>query len=834
MTKFTVRLPLRAIEARSFLVCLLAALPLAAQQVTPPNASGNPSVIRATPLPTPGATPVPTESSPSLTKEIELTYADMLFSQKQWPLAAVQYRRFVQDHPASPNAEAGWFRLGECYLQAAQEADAEKTFSYVINHYKKGPFVGSAAYRVAVLKYNAKDYGNSVPYFELAEKNLAAPEGRLQALFNRARALQLTDQTKESIAAYELVLNQVKEGPLYEPALLEVARLLFANGDSEKAYARFKELAGVAKDPEMQAEAYARAGLLAAELGKAEESTQFLDKALKGDSKGEWKGLAQVGLIFNHFGKSEYDKVIEVFEKGQFTIPADLEAKTLLIVAHSYRLSNQLEGAIKAYGEIESKFRGQPEGAEAGYRRLQCLFEKNDGGFLIYADHFIEEQGKIDPSSSRIDMTYLMKGEWFFSQAQKLTGEEAKAAYIAAAEAYEKVKLSNIDDKYRGPRLYKLGWAQVEAGNRAAGAAELGEYLRFFPDGEYATSALAKRGVTLQSLEDFPGALAEFKRLVEKFSESPEAEFAQEQIANIHLARRAIPEMIAAYTTLLEKYPKTKAAAEANYWTGFGYLDTKQYDKVVAPLSKSRDLDRAAYHDKATYGIVMALYQTEKVAELYGELRDYYNLPNLDKPSSDPPAARRPGLEIPSQIITYCGRKLFIEKQYPSAEQMLTLGSTPKEPDKTEAEVWDTLARCRSQLERWDGIAEPLENYLKLVQRPSQRAEAYLLLATANLKLKKFDAARQSADEVMKLVKTGKLNAEARLLLGDIQVAEGQPAEAAKTYFILSQIFPDDREITPRALDKASRAYRAAGDATKAVEIESMLKTGFPDYSREP
>lgn len=784
--------------------------------------------IRATPLPTPGAAAGPVAQP--VQKEIELTYADMLFSQKQWVLAAQQYQNFVQAHPASVNLEAGWFRLGECYLQTGQTADAEKTFSFVIGTFKKGPFVGSAAYRVAVFKYNAKDYRNAVAYFELAEKNLSSPEGRLQATFNRARALQITEQTKASITAYEQVLTQVKEGPLLEPALIEVARLLFSSGDTKKAYERFKELTQVAKDPEVKSEAYARAGLLAAELGKSEESSQFLDLAMKGDAKGEWKGLAQVGLIFNHFGKNEYAKVIEIHKQGALRIPPDLEAKTLLIIAHSYRLSNQLDAAAQAYGEIESKFRGQPDGAEAGYRRLQCLYEKGDGGFLIYADHFVEQQAKLDPESSRIDLTYLMKGEWYFNLAQKAKDEEARDAYVKSADAYGKVRLASIDDKYRGPRLYKLGWAQIEAGSRAEGAAELGEYLSHFPDGEYATSALAKRGMTLQSLEDYPGALAEFKRLVERFPESSEAEFAQEQIALIHLARREIPNMIAAYATLLEKYPKTKAAAEANYWVGFGQLDSKKYAEALPPLQKARELDRATYHDKASYGIIMAYYQTEDVARLYPELRDYHNLPDLAKQENDPKALRRPSLEIPPQIITYCGRKLFIEKKYAEAEQMLALGATPKEPEKTEADVWDTLARSRMELKRWDGVIEPLDALLKIAQRPSQRADAYLMQSRARLNLRQFQEARQAADEVLKLVKTGKLAAEARMLLGDVQSAEGQPAEAAKTYHILSQIFPDDREITPRALAKASQAYKTAGDAAKAGEVEAMLKTSFPDF----
>ena len=41
-----------------------------------------------------------------------------------------------------------------------------------------------------------------------------------------------------------------------------------------------------------------------------------------------------------------------------------------------------------------------------------------------------------------------------------------------------------------------------------------------------------------------------------------------------------------------------------------------------------------------------------------------------------------------------------------------------------------------------------------------------------------------------------------------------------------------DPEITPIALSKAAEAFRQAGDAAKAAELETQLKTGFPDFKK--
>ncbi|NNE93049.1 MAG: tetratricopeptide repeat protein [Verrucomicrobiales bacterium] len=117
-------------------------------------AQQNPSQLKANPVGKGGAKgrPAPGQMNPIADKEDLLAYADLLYSQKQYAIAARQYQLFIQQHPKSKNIQAGWFRLGECYLQAGQIDDAEATFNHVVGQYKNGVFVGSAAYRLAVLR----------------------------------------------------------------------------------------------------------------------------------------------------------------------------------------------------------------------------------------------------------------------------------------------------------------------------------------------------------------------------------------------------------------------------------------------------------------------------------------------------------------------------------------------------------------------------------------------------------------------------------------------------------------------------------------------------------
>ena len=192
------------------------------------------------------AQPAP-EAQPAQVEDV-LEYADMLFSREQYGIAAQQYQIFIREQPNSPNQQIAWFRLGECYLKVNQEADAEKTFNFLINQYRRGPFVGSAAYRLAIMRLDKKDYRNALAYFKIAKDELTNPEVKLQAKYYCARCLQLTQQNKQALAQFEAVIKAApkEENPFHERAMLESARLHFELGDTELALERFKELADTA------------------------------------------------------------------------------------------------------------------------------------------------------------------------------------------------------------------------------------------------------------------------------------------------------------------------------------------------------------------------------------------------------------------------------------------------------------------------------------------------------------------------------------------------------------------------------------------------------------
>lgn len=266
--------------ARPVVMTPVKASPVIAGKANPITGIRATPIIKATPIEIGPSSESKDGERPVL--EDQLSYANLLYSHKQYAIAIRQYELFLKDHPQSPNAASAAYRLGECYLQLPQLVQAKQAYEHLITQYKTGVYAGAAAFRLATLYFNEKNYAKAVPYFEIAEKNISNPKLELQAFYYRAHCLQLTGEKAAAVAAFEKLMasqTQAKgiKNPFAETSLLAIARLYTELGDNEKALIAFKNIIAQSKDPEHLDEAYARAGLIAAKLGKREESNQLLD-----------------------------------------------------------------------------------------------------------------------------------------------------------------------------------------------------------------------------------------------------------------------------------------------------------------------------------------------------------------------------------------------------------------------------------------------------------------------------------------------------------------------------------------------------------------------------
>jgi tetratricopeptide (TPR) repeat protein len=199
---------------------------------------------------------------------------------------------------------------------------------------------------------------------------------------------------------------------------------------------------------------------------------------------------------------------------------------------------------------------------------------------------------------------------------------------------------------------------------------------------------------------------------------------------------------------------------------------------------------------------------------------------------------------VPPTVLSWLGLKLYDQKLYSRCTQYLSLASTPDAPENTDPRVWSYLGLAFLETKDYESCIKATDHYLKTTPESAARARGLVTKGRALLGLNQFEAADAVVQEGLGFAKDGKPQALLLILQGDVlsatgnklategqaEAAQAKHGEAAAKFMIPSQFF-DDEEVTPEALDKASKALQKAGQAEKAADFQKLLKQKYPSYS---
>ena len=139
------------------------------------------------------------------------------------------------------------------------------------------------------------------------------------------------------------------------------------------------------------------------------------------------------------------------------------------------------------------------------------------------------------------------------------------------------------------------------------------------------------------------------------------------------------------------------------------------------------------------------------------------------------------------------------------------------------------LGDSQLKVARYKDAAATLQTYLKSVKLPVPKVVGLLALSDAQIGMSALDDAQRSVDEGLTLQPEGEYNGRLRIKAGDILMKRGKLEEAAKVYESVG-VMLDDPEITPRALEKAMEAWKAAGRDDEAGKTLNKIKSRYPEY----
>ena len=737
-----------------------------------------------------------------------IDYANFVYSQKQWTIASTYYLKFLEISPNNILAPLATYRLAETYLKQKNINDAEKFYLKIFEDFTNSEYLGPATYRLGSIYYSNNKFLEAANFFNTAKETLDKKSVQLSATYYHARSLNETKQYTKALSAFEKLSIIENENPYREAALLTIARIYADNNEEKKSINAFTRLIKISEKEDIQAESLVKSGLMSNSLGDTQKAKDYFSSALALQGGEEWKPDAQFHLIKIYYQEKNFQKVIDTYSEGAFSMSDEIRPKMLLMVGNSFRQMDRHKDAISVYILLREHYPSSKEASESEYRKLLSLFNLGNKSLPRYVDRFLEWQRPRNPNHKNIDMAILIKAEHFFERED----------FISSGNAYDEIRLSNVPQELASSLLYKKAWSHSESKNATKAITSFTEFIESYPEDKRISNALAKRALNYKSIEDYTSALSDLKKIIEKFQETESAELAYQQIALIEGQRQNYPALISSYQKLLEKYPSSKASAEAYFWIGWGQFELKKFKESSAALREARKLDKRSYHERATLRIILAEYSQQRVEAVQDELESLRQSVNK--------------IIIPPQIYLWLGVNLFDGNNYSESSYYLNLACNPQDPATTQAVVWRYLGQARLFTGEYKKSIEAFDFYLNTPQPSNNKARVLHDKSTALLALKEFKEAEKIVETALSLQPQSRIYGMLCLVWGEIALQQEKYDEAIKrlikpTYAI------EDSNITPTAILKSSFAHDKIGETNKAEELLSKLKSKYPKFKAQ-
>ncbi len=771
-----------------------------------------PPVARA--LPVEGETPPPRdntatpEEQPSDKRQLE--YANALFARKMYDLAIPEYEKYLSDYPTASGRANARFGLGESYRAVGKIGSARINFQKVLDDFGESEFAGPSAYALGVLAFSDKDYNTAQPLFHKAAAKSKDASVALSAKYFEARCLE---NTKRADDALNLYLQVVELKSQYrEDARTTAAGMLLARGRRADALKQYEALSNEAEKPATRAEAAVRAGLIASDLATAdrgkvykelvEKARTLFDRGRTNPEAGKWKGIAQAGLLRLEYQTGQFSILITDYKKTIDQLPDEAKPEAMLLAGNAQRQLGHAREAEETYRQIIDRFPAREEAKEARYQRLINLYNSNADSLVGEVDEFL----KTNPTAERAAQAQLLKAEAYYRQQK----------FADAAPLYEQLRSSELAANLRAEAAYKLGWCRMQTKDAARAIEAFSYFLKAFPDAVQAPTALVQRATAYQQSANLDGAIADLDTLLAKFPKAKEREGALQQKALLLGEKNQPAEMAKTFAQLLREFPKTAAAAQANYYIGKVAFDAGDYKRAIGSLDAARRLNHEQYYDLATVRIVLSQYN----------LRDR----KATTIETDALLSGNARNAVPTEVLEWLGIEYYDEKDYALGEKYLGALSRLQGSAQVKPDYWFYLGDAASKLKKYEEAETAFERYLQTSNDPAGKAKTLLALGATKIAAHKPDDAEKIAAEIMTLQPEGKVNAEARLLAGDVQFERQHFEDAGKAYAGVALLY-DDPAITPRALNKAADAYRRAGKPDEADRVTKQLRDRYPNYA---
>jgi TolA-binding protein len=780
-----------------------------------------------------------------------LNYANGLFRDRRYEMAAEEYERFLKSAPPGPDANEARFGLANARLFEGQYAKAREQFEAFLKGAPTDPNAATAIYRVGETSYMLGD-------LPAARRSLEAFTAKVHDHRYLETAwpylgevcLRMHDLPRAR-QAYERALELHPQGRLAERARFGLGKTLALQGKPDEAVKVLTELTA-GKSGDWTDRAWLQIGQAEAGAGRyaqAVEAFQALERAVP---KSPLVGEARLGRAdaLVHLDRREE---AETLLRGLVAdAPQTLAAQAAFALGTSELEGGRPADAMAFLDESAEKFAATPMGPALIFRAAEAAVKlgkpadararflkaaeagpKHDcaDDALVRAARLALEAGDRDDASRlaasfasrfpdsplRAD-AHLIEGQVAYDQNRipqaiailsrslaedRPAPETAHYALYYLGLAYradgQKAKSDEIlESLLKTPAApaaanaqYLLGQGHFEAKRYAEAIPALEKYLEGQPDGTVAPNALAYIVWSRLELGQVDEASQTMARLAERYPKSETVAPTRLRLAWALLEKERPAEAAAQFAALVEAAPDDKLAPEAALGRGQALAAADKPDEALAAYagvaSKYPDSEQAAQAELARARLLVERERPGEGAGVYAAWVEHY----LD-------AGKAPRGVEPDALLAEWGWALVDAERTAEADRVFgrLLREHPDSPHAADARL--ILAQSAYDAKDYDQVVSLVAPLVAEEAKTPERLlpSALYLAARARDKRNELDDAAKLLDRLIELDPEGRYRREARFLKADVALKRGDARGAEVEFATLADEPPakDDPE----------------------------------------
>ena len=795
-----------------------------------------------------------------------LNYANGLFRDRRYDLAANEYERFLKDVAQGSHADSARFGLANARLFQGQYEKSRQQFEAFLADAPNHPQALTAQYRIGETSYMLGDLPKARRALEAFTKATKDHRNLETAWPYLGEVCLRQHDLPRAAEAYEQALQLYPKGRLVDRSRFGLGRTLLLQGKSEQAIQVLTELAEKGGD-DWRDRAWLQIGQTEAEAKRYDRAIKAFETLEQVAPKSTMLVEARLGLAEALIGanrREEGDALLQELQKGSSPTQAAQAAFALgnsqLDAGHPEQSLETLDQAAERFAQSAMTpallFRAaeaahklnRVDDARARFLKASEIDPKHpwaDDAMLRAARLALEARDKEEakslaktfftryPESPLRAEIRLIEAQVAYSEGQNKQAIELLSRSLEQDKPYPETALSALyylglayradgqgakaDEVLRSlaktpaapaaaNAQYLVGQGHFEAKRYADAIPELEKYVEANPKGEMVANALTYLVWARMELGQLDEASTLLKDLSKRFPKFESLSSTRLRMGWALLENDQPLDAAAEFAALVEAKADDPLAPEAALGRAQALVAAKQPEEALKALAALTDsypnTKQATQAGLAQARILTGLNRATEAAEAFQEYDASLATAEPSEPSSLPKGAE------PDVVLAEWGWALLDAEKVADADKIFQrlLKEHPESPRADDARL--ILAQSAYDAKTFEEVVSLLSPLTADAAKTPARLlpSALFLMARALDKLDKLEEAAKLLDRLVNEFPEDRYRREARFLNADIALKRGDAEKAARGFTELAEEPP--AETDPQRFGVAVRRGR--------------------------